>query len=82
MKTSLITSISMALIFSLILITGCSLVYPTTSVKDYNVGKEGVVVEFSELNPASVYEQEDFGNYIYVNNKGSYDVTPRRRRGK
>jgi len=57
---------------TLIFITGCS---QTSGLKNYRVGTEGVTVEFSPSNPKSVYEQEEFGDGIILNNLGSYDVT-------
>jgi hypothetical protein len=60
------------LMLTAIFITGCTQTGYTA--KDYNTGKEGMVIEFSTSNPTNVYEQEQFSNEIIINNKGSYDV--------
>jgi len=66
--------ITLAVVMVLLLFnTGCT--QTGTVAQDYNIGKEGMVIELSTSNPASIYEKEEFGNYIMINNKGSYDVT-------
>jgi hypothetical protein len=71
-KQSISSSLIMILAIAILFVTGCTQGY--TSNKDYNTGKEGLVVEFSTSNPTNVYELEEFGSYITINNKGSYDV--------
>jgi hypothetical protein len=71
MKNNLMLLITMIVLVTMIS-TGCS---QTPGIVNYKTGTEGVVLELSTSNPKSVYEQEEFGNTVIMNNKGAYDVS-------
>jgi hypothetical protein len=62
------------LIITIIFISGCSQgVYDT---RKYIVGTDGLVMDFQKNNKEEVYEKEEFGIVMFVQNKGSTDITP------
>jgi len=60
------------IIIGIILISGCQGTY---SNQNFRTGTEGVVVEFNKNTKNVVYEREEFGNIIFIKNKGATDIT-------
>jgi len=58
-------------IFLFIFLVGCQ----SGSVQTYKVGTDGLTIEFASSNPKSIYEGENFGTALFVNNVGSANVS-------
>jgi hypothetical protein len=62
------------LILILTVISGCS---QTGTTATYRTGTDGLIFDFSKVNPKSVYEGEEFGTSLFIKNVGSYDIITR-----